>query len=272
MSRERRVGLTILTIILLLLVAVAAVFLSRELQSLRYTIVFKDAKGIQTGDRVMLNGVDIGEVKTVTLFMEPARVDVTLKVKAEHANKVRSDSTAVINSLSTINVSGQKVVEIINPPTNKPAPPMAKKGVIEGKNGMMELQLWKLRFTLVDGAQILSGKLDGLAENLQQLQEELTTLATSPEAKEAMAKLREFAGVMAQQGKAALVQLQEEWPKLQAELQPLLKELEKFDHDSLTRQLRQMMEQIDETLKQWEKEDPGSQPAATPEPGRGIAI
>jgi ABC-type transporter Mla subunit MlaD len=267
MTRERRVGLTLLVAGIFIALIAVAVVVSRETKTLYYTISFKDAKGVQDGDRVQMTGVDIGVVKWHRLNSPPTTVDVRVKIFPEHAEKVRVGSTAIIRDVSFPNVSGQRVIEIVNPDVEPLPPPLPKDSTVYGMNSSIELELWKFKHLLRGAGDGASQIISALAENMKNLSETVRDIATSPEVQKAMADLQDFLKKMNQRGREAADELRLEWPRIQQELQPALKELQEFGRVYVVDQIRQMMAQIQKTLDEWTGPmPPPSRPSPTTTP------
>lgn len=264
MTRERRIGLMLLGAVGVIVLLVAAIVIARETRTLYYTMVFDDARGIREGDRVVLNGVDVGEVKWVRLYTQPNSVDVRLKVYPKFREEVKVGSTGIIRSVSFPNVSGQQVVEVINPESDTPQPPLPKDATVYGQDGKMELELWKLKHKLRGASDDISSLIGALADNVRELSKTVQQVATSPQVQAAVADLKAFMIKMQEQGRAAVGELQREWPAIRKELEPAMKELHDFGRDYLANQLRQMMGEIERTLREWQRLPAGAPPANQP--------
>jgi ABC-type transporter Mla subunit MlaD len=268
MSRERRIGLGILAGGALIAVFVGGILLAHEARSLKYTIIFQNAKDLKPGDRVQLSGVDIGVVQYVQLHAQPTRIDIRVKIAPEHADKVRADATAIIGSTAFPNVSGQKVVEIINSETDRPYPPMPKDAMVKGMHNALELGAWKLKKAFEGSKETWRRRLDLMQDNLRRGMGEIERFHSSPRVKETLGQLRAFLERMRKEGRQAVDSLTKEWGPLKAKLQPILKELGDFGRQYLADQIRQIMQQIEETLDRWRKTASGGEatPAAPPAP------
>lgn len=143
MNRERWAGVLFLLFSVGVIVFIAVVLGSAGSRDLRYTVVFDAGKDAKVGDRVQLNGVDVGQVQDVKLVRKGEAVEVRLKIAAEHKAKISAHSTAYIANSTTLNVSGQKVIEIYNSSTA--AAPMPPNAVVEGKDSLLELNAWRLK-------------------------------------------------------------------------------------------------------------------------------
>lgn len=112
-NKAIRVGLLVLAA---LVVAVAGILLIGGQNQLftskhDYYILFNNTSGLNPGNPVQLNGVDVGRVKSVVLPTDPEiediRVDIT--VESRYAGRVREDSQAAIKTLGLL---GDKFIEL----------------------------------------------------------------------------------------------------------------------------------------------------------------
>lgn len=124
-----RVGLLVLIAII---VAVAGVLLIGGQNQLftsknEYFILFNNVGGLNPGNPVQLNGVDVGRVKRVVLPTDPEvediRVDIT--VESRYAARVRENSQATIKTLGLL---GDKYIELTS--GSPQAPPIPDGGQI----------------------------------------------------------------------------------------------------------------------------------------------
>lgn len=267
MNRERRIGMALFITAIFIILGVLAITITRESRALYYTLVFKDARGVQAGDRVQLHGVNIGEVKWVQLTPQrPPRVDVRVKIDPQYSGQVLQNSTAVIDDVSFPNVSGQRVIVVLNP--DKPAPPLPKNSVIHGLGGPLEEQAWKLKGALHGVGDAFGEAIGVMCDHLKDLGESMRQIATSPEAREAVKQLGEFMKRMKDKGVSAVAQLQADWPKIRDRIKPALIQLEQLGRTRIAEELRQMVQQIERTLQEWQREakPPTPTPASPPAP------
>lgn len=266
MNRERKAGLGILIAVALVALIIVGIFAAHEARSLKYTIVFSDAKGLQVGDRVQLNGFDIGIVKKIELFQNPTRVEVSVRIDPEHADKIRSDSTARIRNISIPNVSGQMIVEIINPESEAPADKMKDGTVVQGLDSMIEYQAWKIKQAFSASKDTWADRMDQLGKSMKDVRDQVKDLATSPQVREALDSLQAFMREMREKGRDAVGQLKEEWPQVREKVEPVLEELKQYGREHIVEQIKLMMRQIEETLQRWSEmlPQPSATPAATP--------
>jgi ABC-type transporter Mla subunit MlaD len=267
MKRERKWGWGVIAALVLAGALAAGLYLAQEAAALKYTILFKEAKNLKVGDRVQMSGVDIGAVQYLELHTAPPRVDVRVRIDPKHARQVRSDSTAIIkSSTGMVNVSGQMVVEIVNPSTDAPAEPMRPDATIEGMNGVIDLKTWELKNKFSGSGETWSRRLEVARDSLSNRMEEVKELTASPQVREVFAKLRDFLDEMRKKGADAADQLAERWPQLKEEIAPALKELAEQGREYIAQQIRQIMDQIEETLNEWRRRIPGDPGAAPPVP------
>lgn len=112
-GREWRVGLLVLVAVVLL---AAGIFLIGEQGNLfsrknEYIIYFPTVGGLNEGNPVQLNGVEVGTVRTVVLPTDAAseKIKVTIEVDRRYTERIREDSMARIKTLGLL---GDKFVEL----------------------------------------------------------------------------------------------------------------------------------------------------------------
>ncbi|MDA8019598.1 MAG: MlaD family protein [Thermoanaerobaculia bacterium] len=117
-----RVGALVLAA---LLVLVAGVFLIGEQNNLfrpmnHYWVAFDSASGLQGGNPVQLNGVDVGRVEEIVLPEDPSihQLRVKIAVDSRYAQRIRKDSRARIKTLGLL---GDKYVELTSGSEEVPA-------------------------------------------------------------------------------------------------------------------------------------------------------
>jgi paraquat-inducible protein B len=253
MNRERRIGLWIVAAGVMIALFVIGIILAGDVGSLKYTIVFDDAKDLKKGDRVQIGGVDIGVVQDVHLHTMPTRVDVRVKIDPEHADKVRADATAIIESGSLINVSGQKIVRIVNSEVTPPYEPMKNDAVVEGMDGVIELKAWQLKKTFEGSKEAWVRRVDMVREGLKNSMEEIKEFQADPRVKEVLEQLGDFLARMRKGGADAVKELLAEWEPLKEKLQPVLENLREFGRQYIVDQIKRIVEQVDQTLQEWRK-------------------
>lgn len=124
-AREWKVGLLLLVAIVLL---GFGVFLIGEQSNLfsrknEYIIYFRTVGGLNEGNPVQLNGVEVGTVSSVVLPTDAAseQIRVEIEVEQRYADRVREDSAARIKTLGLL---GDKYVDLTTgSPEAEPIPP-----------------------------------------------------------------------------------------------------------------------------------------------------
>ncbi|MCE5230500.1 MlaD family protein [bacterium] len=300
MNQDRRIGLGLLATGVVGVLIVLMIVIAGRASALGYTIVFEDAKGLQRGDKVQLNGVDVGTVKSVTLVSsQPPRVEVVVRIDADQAEKIRSDSTAFISNVSLPNVSGQKVVEILNP-TGGVAVTMKDGAEIRGMNSLIDLQLWKVKHKLGDAAAKISQELSEVKETVkkeagpagQRLREKGAQIADTLREKSAqwsskikdagkqlkegandpkvrdlytqvMDKLNQFIQLMREKGVSAFNEVQQRWQELKPEIIKLLDQLKELNQKYVVDTFKQVMAEIEQQLGNLRAQSPTPTPTPT---------
>jgi hypothetical protein len=263
MTKERKVGICILAAGLLLLLIFMGAFVAHEINTLYFTIVFEDSRGLKSGNSVQISGVEIGVVKWVSL-VETDRVEVRVKIHPKHTELVRQDATAIISNVSFPNVSAQKIVEIVNSGSDPPMPVMMKDEVINGMNGNLELLTWKTRGKLGKSGDKARNATNLLVDKAKSFSKNARKFSESPQFGEALKKLMDFIGVMKNKGISAVDELKEKWPRLKESLQPVMQELQQYGRDYLVNEMKQLMKNIERTLEIWKKALNGAEKKLSP--------
>ncbi len=252
MTKERKAGAYILVSGLLLFLIGMIAFIAHNANTLHITIVFKDAKGLKAGDSVQISGVDIGVVKWVEL-VQSGKVEVKVEIHPEHTELVRQGDTAIISNVVFPNVSGQKILELINSYSSPRMPGMKSNETIKGMNSRLELVAWKTRGK-IGGGMIEKDKETGpLVRKIKNFMNSVKDLSILPEHREFLKKLAAFIDTMKEEGAGALGDLRKEWPALKESFQPVFRELKEYGQGQLVEEIKNLMHNIDRTLDMWEK-------------------
>lgn len=271
LSREQRTGVLIAIGIVLLVLVGLAVRLAGEAAALHYTLQFEDAKGLVAGDKVVLNGLVIGEVKRVELSPSATGVLVRVKIEPQYTDNVRSDSTAIITGIAFPNVSGQMVVEILNPENVKLVPAMRDDTIVDGVDGKVDKKIWQMKQKLGDVPEKVGEAKDALLEkgghlrekasdlskaaleNSKEIAHELGELKDDPRVRQALAALADFLREMKERGWQGVHQLKEKWPTILENIGPVLEELQRVGAESVIEKIRGVVRDVERTLELYER-------------------
>ncbi len=274
---ERLIGGLALASAALIIALIGIVFAVSRSRGVSYSVVFGKGKNLKAGDRVQLNGIDIGEVRGVELDRSGEKVTVEIKVHAAHKNKVLADSTAYIANMTFPNVSGQMVVEIYNSPAG--GPPMEAGSVIQGKDSPLELKAWQLRGKLSQWGEELEAARRELSRGPEAEAEAPRVVEPSPkdlaersapgagrDTAEVVAKLTRFLRELGRVTADQLDRVLEEWKRLRAEVGPLIERMREAGREVVVERLKKLIEEIERTLQDLMKsrqESPGEGPVQT---------
>ncbi len=102
-KNETVVGLFVLASLVLLFIMVIIIAQHEGLWAdyVHYQTMFKDVKGLQTGNEVRLSGVNIGSV-THTIVQPNGQILVKFKVKAKQQKNIHEDAVATIGSIGLL--------------------------------------------------------------------------------------------------------------------------------------------------------------------------
>lgn len=127
-SEERRAWKVGLLLVIALTLLAAGIFLIGEESNLfvrknRYDIYFGTVGGLNEGNPVQLDGVDVGTVKRIVLPTDAtsSKIQVTVEVDERYEERIREDSVARIKTLGLL---GDKFVEVTTGSIDaEPVPP-----------------------------------------------------------------------------------------------------------------------------------------------------
>jgi phospholipid/cholesterol/gamma-HCH transport system substrate-binding protein len=116
-SQEKRLALRVGTFVAvaLALAGLVVFLIGQEThlfeKEMRYRTYFENVEGLSDQSPVWLGGLEVGKVERVTFPSKPGekRLEVHLKLSAEHAQRIRTDSVA---RLASLGVLGDKAVDI----------------------------------------------------------------------------------------------------------------------------------------------------------------
>jgi phospholipid/cholesterol/gamma-HCH transport system substrate-binding protein len=113
MPREIKVGLLVLAALVVLAISIFLVGTKEHLfvPKNRYSIQFSTASGLNQGNPVQLNGVDVGTVERIMLpeDVSQEKLTVWVRVESRYGDRIREDSRAKIKTLGLL---GDKYVDV----------------------------------------------------------------------------------------------------------------------------------------------------------------
>jgi len=113
MARQARIGLLVLTAIVILILTIVSLGQEQHFweRKVHYHLHLVRTNGLQVGAQVSLSGVAIGSVTDMTLAPNPADnyIDIRFKVAQEVASRIRENSVA---SIHTFGLLGDRYVEL----------------------------------------------------------------------------------------------------------------------------------------------------------------
>lgn len=299
MNRESRAGIFFVGAIVCLLVLIAIIFIASRSSGLHYIVAFDAGKGVKVGDRVQMNGIDIGEVDEVRFEDETSRrVLVRLKIAPEHRHRVMADSTAYIANSTMPNVSGQKIVEVANSPDA--TVPMSDGTMIEGKDSYVEYQAWRLRGKIEEWGREIQSAAQEIGKGIEEAsktppsepgnepvpeEEEVKEGESSePVEPDAMVekkefvepedvgqitdKLTEFLKTLPERAKQGMDVVMREWTELKKNLAPAMERLRELGKTLVADNLKKLMDEIERQIEALRR----GQEQAPPEENEPITI
>jgi phospholipid/cholesterol/gamma-HCH transport system substrate-binding protein len=158
------VSVVILTTLLFLMTSSSG--MSFGSHKLTITTYFENSAGLKAGAAVDLEGVTIGNVKTVTISTAPARkltpVEVMMKIDSKYSSSLHKDSTA---ALSTIGVLGDTIVDINSQIAT--GPPLQDGDELHTLETPTITDVVKASQGTIENLNVILAKLNSVVDNLQ---------------------------------------------------------------------------------------------------------
>lgn len=179
-GREIKVGLLMLVALVLL---GAGIFLIGEKGNLftrknEYFVRFRTVSGLNQGNPVQLNGVNVGSVKRVVLPQDPSEttIRVELSVDRRYEERIRGDSKARIKTLGLL---GDKYVEVTTGSVDEPVIPSGSQ--IPAAEGTAIDQLMASGEDVMTNVTEISSSLKNILDRMEQGEGLLGEMVTDSE-------------------------------------------------------------------------------------------
>jgi len=233
--------------LVLVLAAIGIYFLLAQATGVDFSVRFQNAKGLNPGDKVLLNGVEVGQVKAVRLT--DTGVEVAAHLESDFAAQVRADSRAVVKG-SGMNPFGDKSLELLPPSNNDPAQPIRSGMMLDGIENEVERGAWQLGQVLSEGSKIFSQQLEELGRAFEDVSRQFEDLGNSPEVQKLKQDMDHFVNrVEHSTDKAQRQATERDWPELRARMEAQARDLEAKGRAAAAEKLRQAREQLDKTMQ-----------------------
>src|SRR5215471_6501163 len=164
--RELRVGILVVTSVVLLAVAIFYIGGDSGFFTPKYkiTVYFHSADGLHAGALVLVNGVRIGNVSAIklsTLTDTNRAVEVSLQLNKSYHDMIRSDTVA---TTVTDGVLGDQQIELTRGSPDKPA--IADGGTLQGMDAGDIKQIISNTNDVVVNLGTLTSKIGALLDNI----------------------------------------------------------------------------------------------------------
>jgi len=164
--RELRVGILVVTSVVLLAVAIFYIGGDTGFFTPKYkmTVYFHSADGLHKGALVLVNGVRIGNVSDINLSSNPdtnRAVEVSLQLIKSRHDLIRTDSVATIG---TVGVLGDQQVELTRGSQDKPA--IEDGGTLQGMDAGDIKQIISNTNDVVANLGVMTSKIGALIDNV----------------------------------------------------------------------------------------------------------
>ena len=164
--RELRVGILVVTSVVLLAVAIFYIGGDTGFITPKYkmTVYFHSADGLHKGALVLVNGVRIGNVSNINLSTQTdtnRAVEVSLQLNKSYREMIRTDTVATIG---TVGVLGDQQVELTRGSPDKPV--IADGGTLQGMDAGDIKQIISNTNDVVANLGTLTSKMGAMLDNI----------------------------------------------------------------------------------------------------------
>jgi hypothetical protein len=266
MTHRLRIGWGTLIVVGLGVALAAVVWSVHAGRYLACTVTFHDAKGLGVGDAVEMSGVRVGQVQEVKLLNAGPnpRVEVRVRVVPDYAGQIHPNATAVIRSADGANGARRKL-EIVPGLSDKPAAPMPRKAVIEGRENPLDLSGWKIAQRMGGNRAEWTEKFRDWARSIQEMPQEARELTKDPRFRKAVDHFSEFmnrladesgrlahekGGVVTEQAREARRRLADEWLRVRVELEPVLENFRQHGGGAVVDRIHAIFEMTEAEIEQ----------------------
>jgi len=165
--RELRVGILVVTSVVLLAVAIFYIGGDSGFFTPKYkmTVYFHSADGLHKGALVLVNGVRIGNVSAINLTSDSdanRAVEVGLQLNKSYHDMIRADTVATIG---TVGVLGDQQVELTRGSPNKPA--IEDGGTLQGMDAGDIKQIISNTNDVVANLGVMTSKIGALLDDVK---------------------------------------------------------------------------------------------------------
>ncbi len=175
-------GSFVRTVVLLVLAATLATEGCAR-KRLEFTLVFKDANGLRTGQFVTYKGVRVGEVTSVA-FDPEGKVRVGVRIEPDHAKMVYREAKFSIEKTSgAVDVTGERRVQVTD--RGDARSPVQRGDVLQGSDGFVS----EFAESVGKASRTISSAMSDLKAGVDEMARELSS---SPGAKDFIRQSRDL--------------------------------------------------------------------------------
>jgi len=215
--------LLIFTILIIISAAMAGVYFIRDLQGIKITVTFLDARGLYEKSPVEYKGIQIGSVQKIQADRK-SNVSVLLKIDSNQAEHLRQNALFVISP----NVSTGKPPGILvgyckdHDPYGFPKP--ASGAVVNGEDS-------EIIFMVKTRVGCFSETTNNFSNALEALKQNIDSVLNSPKAHQLYQDIENFFMDLNKIAQDHIkLFMEEKGPEIRKKIEDLIKELERMGH------------------------------------------
>jgi hypothetical protein len=229
--------LLVFTILIIISAAMAGVYLIRDIQGVKVTVIFSNAMGLYEKSPVEYKGIQIGSVQKIQADRQ-SDIPVLLKIDSSHAKHLRQNALFVISS----NVSTGKppgiLVGYCKDQDPYGFPKVVSGAFINGEDS-------ELIFMVKTRVGCFSETTNNLSKTLEALKQTIDNVLNSPKAHQLYQDIETFFMDLNKMAQDHVKQFMEEkGPEIRQKIEELIKELERMGHKKEAEEWKQKIEKI----------------------------
>jgi len=234
-KKNKHFLLLIFTILIIISAATAGVYFIRDIQGIKITVTFLDAKGLYEKSPVEYKGIQIGSVQKIQADLQ-SKVSVLLKIDSNQGEHLRQDALFVISP----NVSTGKPPGILVGYCKDHDPYGFPK---LGSGAIINGEVSEVIFMVKTRVGCFSETTDNLSKALDALKQSIDSVFNSPKANQLYQDIETFFMDLNKITQDHIKHfIEEKGPEIRQKIEELIKELERIGHKNEAEEWKKFLE------------------------------
>lgn len=234
-KKNKLILLMVFTILIIISAAMGGIYLIRDIQGVKITVIFPNAKGLYEQSPVEYKGIQIGSVQKIQADQQ-SDVPVLLKIDSKQAEHLRQNALFVISNESTGKPPGILVGYCKDHDPYK-LPKLASGAFVNGEDS-------ELIFMVKTRVGCFSETTNNLSKTLEALKQNIDSLLNSPKAHQLYQDIETFFIDLNKTAQEHIKHfIEEKGPEIRKKIEELIKELDRMGHKKEAEEWKKLMEE-----------------------------